>query len=199
MFKEFAENMLLKVNSGVIHTVEDEERNCKINEYLDDILSCLLEKTGAQRAFIFSYHNGEKSIDGRGFQKMTCTNERTVSWVSPIMGDCQNLQRAMLSSIYKTLISNDTYFIKDIDELREKDSVAYDFIRKHGTKSIFLHSLKREDGLVSGFIGIEYVHICECDMEKISKYLEKKALKVMGATLGEIIDEVDFLAKEVRN
>ena len=174
-----------RISGGPVHTVEDEERNCRLNEYLGESLQSLLEKTGAHRAFIFSYHNGEKSIDGRGYQKMSCTNEKTVSWVSPIMGSCQNLQRAMLPSIYKTLISKDCFFVKDIETLKESDAVAYDFIKKHGTKSVFLHSLKRGDGLVTGFVGIEYVSSVSIDMDIISEYLTQNALKITGAVLGD--------------
>lgn len=184
VFNGFAQSVISQINNGITHTVEDEKKNQEINEYLDDVLQCLLEKTHAHRAFIFSYHNGERSIDGRGYQKMSCTNERTVPWISPIMAGCQNLQRSMLSSVYKQLINNDSYFIRDIEELQDTDSVAYDFIKKHGTKSVFLHQLKREDGLVTGFIGIEYVKDVELDEENIAKYLEKKALKVTGAFLG---------------
>ncbi len=185
MFTEFATDIVSKINTGVVHTVEDEERNCKLNSYLDDALRCLMEKTDAHRAFIFSYHNGEKSIDGRGYQKMSCTNEVTVSWVSPIMADCQNMQRAMVPSVYKNLISKETYFVDDVESLKESDPVSYAFIKKHGAQSLYLHSLKRDDGLVTGFIGIEYVNDCERDVTMISKYLEKKALKVTGAILGD--------------
>lgn len=191
VFKDFAETMIKKTNNGAIHTVEEEKRAVKMNEYIDNALQCLLEKTQAHRTFLVSYHNGERSIDGVGFQKMSCRNERTVPWVSPMITESQNLQRSMLSSIYKSLITQDAYFITDIEEMREKDPVAYAFFTKQGVRSLFLHSIKRDDGLVTGFIGLVYVNDFNFDLDCIEKYLEKKALKITGAMLGEIKKEED--------
>lgn len=55
------------VQNGPEHTVEDEERTRKLNDYIENQLQCLVDELGVNRAYMFSYHNGGRDIMGRGF------------------------------------------------------------------------------------------------------------------------------------
>lgn len=167
-----------------IHTPEYENQSLRINEHIDDMLLELLNATKSQRAYYFRFHNGGRSVDNMGFQKMSISNEQTVSWVARVMKDCQNIQRSMLPSVYRTITKNAGYIINDVDQLIETDQASYQFFSEHGAKMVFMRALKQYDGLVSGFVAIEFMNNDGVDKDAVEHCLEEEVSKLTGLLVG---------------
>ena len=171
------------VRNGPEHTVEDEEKNRKLNDYIEGQLQCLIDEMGVNRAYMFSYHNGGRDIMGRGFQKMSIMNEMVDSHTPSVMSKYQNVPRTMFPTLFKKLKAEDVYHITNIEDIRAQDPMSYQMFLDHGAKSIFIQAIKRNDGLMIGFIVMEYVSNTCWDCQKAQKNLEKKTLRITGALL----------------
>lgn len=190
-FKSELREIVEEVKKPAIHTVLDEECNHAINEYIDQQLSCIIRETKADRALFFSYHNGGTDILGRGFQKMSITNEQDSSWTSPVMGDFQNIPRTMFSILFKNLAKRNFYCIIDLNDIKEEDGASYQLFKSHNAKQIMCQALKTEEGLMVGFIVAEFItNDCD-DLNKVKEILNRKSLRITGALLGHLGGQAD--------
>lgn len=167
------------------HTKEEEEDNRRVNNFIESQLNTLLVEEKANRAYVFLYHNGGKDMTGRGFQKMSVTNEVVDTNTVSIMNSYQNVPRSLFPTLFKTLVSQDVYYVIDVKEIREEDPMTYQMFTTRGVKTALIHAMKRTDGLVVGFVAMEYtVNACK-DAVKAEKSLEKIALKINGALVNK--------------
>ena len=190
-FESELREIVEQVKKPVIHTVQDEECNHAINEYIDQQLACIIRETKADRALFFSYHNGGTDILGRGFQKMSITNEQDNSWISPVMGDFQNIPRTMFSILFKNLAKRNFYCIMDLNDIKEEDGASYQLFKSHNAKQIMCQALKTEAGLMVGFIVAEFITIDCDDLNKVKEILNRKSLRITGAVLGHLGGQAD--------
>ena len=190
-FKSELREIIEQVKKPAIHTVQDEECNHAINEYIDQQLSCIIRETKADRALFFSYHNGGTDILGRGFQKMSITNEQDNSWTSPVMGEFQNIPRTMFSILFKNLAKRNFYCIMDLNDIKEEDGASYQLFKSHNAKQIMCQALKTEAGLMVGFIVAEFITTNCDDLNKVKEVLNRKSLRITGALLGHLGGQAD--------
>ena len=168
------------VQRGPVHTVEEQERDREIHETVQHYLDCLV-KEGADRAFYFTFHNGGKDAMGRGLLKMSMFSE-SVSRGQHIISGFQNVPRSMLPVVYKKLDESGDYYIKNVEDIQDVDQIVYNFMKGHGAKSAMFRVIKRDDGLMLGYVGVEF-NTLDYDFEKQKKNLCKKADRIAGAML----------------
>jgi hypothetical protein len=175
---------LLKDFKEPKHTVEEQRENRNTNEFVARQLNCLIEE-GCDRAYMFSFHNGGKDVLGRGFLKMSMTQEAVDEDVVPIMIKYQNMPRMLFPKLYEQLDEKDYYNIDDLESIKKTDPFTYQFMIEHGAKIAMFRAIKREDGLMVGFVGMEYINsTCE-DKKKAGKNIDKKVNRIIGALLGQ--------------
>ena len=166
-----------------VHTTEEQNQSRHINTFIVKQLECLVEK-GADRSYMFQFHNGGKDMLGRGFLKMSMMQEAIGQDIKSIMVKYQNAPRMMFPKLYDALDTNNYYDIPNVENIKDKDPFTYQFMIEHGVKSALFRSIKREDGLMIGFIGMEYM-TKEChDMKEAGKLIDKKVNRIIGAMLG---------------
>lgn len=166
------------------HTAEEQRESRKENQFIAHQLDCLVNE-GADRAYMFSFHNGGKDLLGRGFLKMSMTQESIGENIAPIMAEYQAMPRMLFPKLYEELDEKDYYNVDDIKTIEKTDQHTYQFLIQHGVKTALFRPIKNEDGLMIGFVGVEYINSpCE-DKKKASKNIDKKANRIMGALLGQ--------------
>lgn len=164
-----------------VHSKEEEEEGRRINNFINSQLNSLLMEEGANRACVFSYHNGGKDMTGRGYQKMSITNEQVDMNTVPIMSSYQNVPRTMFPMLPKKLSSQDVYYIDDVENIHEEDQMTYQFFTTHGAKAAYIQGIKRNDRVLIGFVLVEYT-ISKCkDKLKVQAALEDATLRITGA------------------
>lgn len=171
-----------------VHTKEEEDKNRRVNSYIDMQLDELVTETGANRAYVFLYHNGGHDITGRGFQKMSISNESVDLNTVPIMGSYQNIPRTMFPTVFNTLSDENVYYILNVEDIKKTDAAFYQLLLTHGVKSALIHGIKRDmDGMVLGFVVLEFIG-AECKaLEETKENLELKTMKISGALIGKDI------------
>ena len=175
--------MMTEIIEGPKHTAEEQSNNKRLNQFIVNQLDCLVEK-GADRSYMFQFHNGGKDMLGKGFLKMSMMQEAIGQDIKSIMVKYQNAPRMMFPKLYDKLDVDNYYDVKNAEDIKEKDPFTYQFMIEHGVKSALFRSIKREDGLMIGFIGTEYIHE-ECkDMKAAGKLIERKVNRIIGAMLG---------------
>lgn len=168
------------VQRGPVHTVEEQEKDREIHETVQYYLDCLV-KEGADRAFYFTFHNGGKDAMGRGLLKMSMFSE-SVARGTHIISGFQNVPRSMLPVVYKRLDESGDYYIKNVEDIQDVDQIVYNFMKGHGAKSAMFRVIKREDGLMLGYVGVEF-NTLDYDFEKQKRNLCKRADRIAGAML----------------
>lgn len=179
------------IQRGPVHTVEEQEEDRAIHETVQKYLDCLVRE-GADRAFYFTFHNGGKDAVGRGLLKMSMFSE-SVARGQHIISNFQNVPRSMLPTAYRWLDEKGDYYVRNVEDINEKDQIVYNFMNGHGAKSAMFRAIKREDGLMLGYIGVEF-NTLDYDFEKQKKNLCKKADRIAGALL--LVRERSKIAQE---
>lgn len=167
------------------HTVEEQDKSRKSNQFISKQLDCLVAE-GADRAYVFSFHNGGRDLLGNGFLKMSMTQESLGEDIAPIMNVYQSMPRMLFPKLYEILEKNDFYNVDDVEDIKEKDQHTYQFLIQHGVKTALFRPIKNEAGMMLGFVGMEYSHkTCE-DKKKACRNIDKKTNRIIGALLGQI-------------
>lgn len=175
------EGIMKGINNIGVHSREEEDDTRRVGEFIDMQLNCLIQEEKANRAYIFSYHNGGKDVTGRNFQKMSITYEAVDSNTKSIMRDYQNVPRSLFPTLYKILASQDVYYIENLKEIHDSDPLSYQLFESHGVKCAFLQALKSVEGDIIGFIVMEYIGAECADSDKAKRALEKKVWRISGA------------------
>ena len=166
------------------HTVEEQKSDLKRNSFIVNQLNCLVDE-GCDRAYMFTFHNGGQDVLGRGFLKMSMTQEAISEGVVPIMPKYLNIPRMLFPILYNQLNGKDYYNIDNVEDIKKSDPFTYQFLIEHNVHTAMFRVIKRQDGLVIGFIGMEYISKqCE-DLKKAGKNIDKKVNRIIGAILGQ--------------
>ena len=188
--RKFEERLLDMVSERMrepAHTVQEQKENKDINEFIVKQLNCLVDE-GASRAYMFSFHNGGKDVLGRGFLKMSMTQEDVGDDIVPIMAKYQNMPRMLFPNLYAELDEKDYYNVDNLEDIKKDDPFTYQFLIEHNVKSAMFRAIKREDGLMIGFIGMECIEETWKDKKLAARNIDKKANRIIGALLGAQIN-----------
>ena len=98
---------IIKAARDVEHTPEDEDSKTRLNNYIANQLGCLIEK-GANRAYLFSYHNGAKDLLGKGYTKMSIILEQ-------VDMTCQSIMKEFKTDLgsTRTIKTTDLYMYRN--------------------------------------------------------------------------------------
>ena len=180
VFLDTMREIVKELKAPYQHTVEEEEHNRKLDDFIRTQLDCLV-RHGANRAYVFSFHNGQWGVDGRSFSKMSLTAESIDSQHSPIMKGYQNVPRMLFPILCQVLTQKDKYNIKNVEEICESDAMTAQFLKEHNANVALFRQIKTENGLVVGLMGVEFDEYNEKTFKECDRLLEHKVTKIVGA------------------
>lgn len=154
------EQLIEKIVDGVYYRVPSNTENhllTKINNEIDIILQDILVETNASRVNLVQYHNGGKGINKQAFLKMSMTNERIQLNVRPFISEFKDQFRSVLGYFVNQIGLKGHCYIKDVDEMLEKDIGMYEFMCNRGIESKFGYAIHNKDKAVIAFISVEYI------------------------------------------
>lgn len=164
--------IIYQVNSHVPSAEEDKNLsllNNTINAYLND----LLKKIDASRVNLVQYHNGARNLNRMSFLKMSVTNEQVKVGCKPLMPEFKDQFRSVLSYVVSELDEKGYCFIKNPEDVKEKDAGTYEFLINRNIKSKYTIAIKNDEETVIGFLCVEYENKPTESTEEIKKNLEK--------------------------
>ncbi len=122
-------------------------------------LNYAIDTLGADRAYVFQFHNGGHYYSGKGQQKFSCTHEVVGHGISAEHINSQNHRVSGYHSFISELIDNGIFVHSKIEDI--EDSALLRLIEKKGVKSILNVPIKTLNGKIIGILGVDYVkHSC---------------------------------------
>ena len=164
--------IIYQVNSHVPSAEENKNLsllNNTINAYLND----LLKEVDASRVNLVQYHNGARNLNRMSFLKMSVTNEQVKVGCKPLMPEFKDQFRSVLSYVVSELDEKGYCFIKNPEDVKEKDAGTYEFLINRNIKSKYTMAIRNDEETVIGFICVEYENKPTKSTEEIKKNLEK--------------------------
>lgn len=148
--------------------VNSVEKDVLINKSLRS----LMLDAGADRAYIFRFHNGVTYYDGTHKSKMSCDYEVVEKGISREAERLQNLPTALYADWINEVILNNMY-VYDISYL-ENEIIRY-MLEIQGVKGLAVAPYYR-DGKLFALIGIDYVR--EINKDEMELYNKNKDINI---------------------
>ena len=198
----------LKGISNTLHklTKKTSSLNCKnfrelvkVNFFIGELLKQIKHAVGSDRAIIVLYHNGEHSIGGYSFTKMSCIHEciahkigSTGKQLRPIQKDFTNIPISAFSTITKRLFTEGNFTIVDMIDLKKHDLSTYEEFKRHGVRSARFYPLVDSSGHIFGFICFEF-------KKKVKKAPSARELLEEEKFTNKISSIIELISKEINN
>lgn len=141
-----------------------------------DKLYELLYKTCADRAFIYQLHPESNPM------YISCTYEVVKTGVSKEIQNLQGLPISEWNEFLFTMRKNGFIFIKNVDELKEKDIRLKILLKNKGVISAYKKAMFDKHGVLKGFIGIDIqsvhakVNDEHCISESVQQLIAEQAI-----------------------
>lgn len=149
-----------------------------------DASRAVLNKIGCDRVAIYTFHNGNVSMYGLPFFKMSCIHEWTKTGVNTLRGKSHtDLPLHLFSDFIEDLWKNGKYISEDIEKSQAIDHSIKEFIAYSETKALYITAVKNFDDIIVGFIIAEFDHAetFESDQKRhdeIEEAMDDMSLKV---------------------
>ena len=154
-----------------------------INIILKDAIRTALNELNAERVAIYVFHNGNKSIHGLPFFKLSCIHE----WNK--VGSMAMKTRAyrsithhsmplyLLSDIVEDIYANGRYYISDVQKKKDNSNCLQAFLEHSDVESMYAVAIKDDNDNIAGFVIAEFKDNIDFNnssiTEKIQSILEK--------------------------
>lgn len=149
-----------------------------------DASRAALNKIGCDRIAIYTFHNGNVSMYGLPFFKMSCIHEWTKTGVNTLRGKSHiDLPLHLFTDFIEDLWKNGEYMSEDIEKSQVIDHSIKEFIAYSETRSLYITAVKNFDDIIVGFIIAEFgnVETFETDQKRhdeIKEAMDEMSLKV---------------------
>ena len=142
-------------------------------------LNFILDETGADRAYVLEFHNGEHYFSGRSQQKLSCTYEVVSEGISVESHSIQNIRVSNFHGLVKSIAQGETFKCKDIEKY-DDDMSFKSFLQGKGVQSMFARPVKTLNGKIIGVIILEYVKEPRKWSQEAEEFLNKQSKIISG-------------------
>ena len=128
-----------------------------INMAFKNISRSTMNQLGCDRIAIYVFHNGNKSMYGLPFFKMSCIHEWTSLGSSTLRGKSHmDMPLHLFNDFIESLHKYGVYKADNIEIAKEKDPSIAGFVSYSNTKALYMVAIKNDDGIISGFVAVEF-------------------------------------------
>ena len=168
-----------------------------INMALKDASRAAFEKlNNASRVAIYVFHNGNDSMRGLPFFKMSCIHEWTNIGKATMRGQSHtNLPLHMYSDFIEDLWKNGEYLCEDVNKHIDTDVSLASFIEFSKTQALFIDAVRDDHSAVIGFVIAEFEAPETFEREDSRKDEIKSILDRMCGRIAPILNYYDNCKK----
>lgn len=137
-----------------------------VNMAFKDASRSALNALHCDRIAIYVFHNGNKSMHGLPFFKMSCVHEWTTHGSNTLRGKSHtDMPLHLFNDFIENLWKCGVYKAEDVQKSIHEDPSLKEFIAFSNTESLYMVSIKDDEGALSGFVVAEFEQIehFECD------------------------------------
>lgn len=141
-------------------------------DYLKELLS-------ADRIHIYEFHNGDHYSDYRSAYKFSCSYEAVRAGNMPVRNKCIGLPISVMPRFINRITTTGKFICNDIDAIRNDMPSTYAFKRELGVKAFYDVAIRNEQGLIIGFVAIQWDNetnptMNEDEIKRVVWFLEDK-------------------------
>ena len=145
------------------------------------ILSQLMYRFGADRAFIFEYHNGgHNGVTRADFIKCSNTFEVVNAGVQPRQFTLKDVHIAMFGAWNKPIMESQPIDIPNLEDIAHTDANTYAFLNSWEVKACFIRGLYDGSGNPVGFMGIDFTRNSHTLSQEEKELLKECSLRLAG-------------------
>lgn len=144
---------------------------------INRILTELMQKTHADHAALFEYHNGGYNLTGMPFLHFSLSIQRNNLGVEELSKDFDNVLVSSVPDFIKNVDCNDIYYVNDIDTLQSIFPRMYRELKQDEMKEVFFACIEGLDDEV-GFLMLSFKEHTGQRKKKVQKELFKKIQKI---------------------
>lgn len=174
-------------------TEEDYHKDI-VGAYIDismafkDISRKTLTELDCDRIAIYVFHNGNTSIYGLPFFKMSCIHEWTKHGAHTLRGKSHaDIPLHLFDDFIENLYKHGVYKSENINNVVEEDTSIKDFLALSDTKAMYLVAVNNTDDALVGFIAAEFADIESFESNPIRDKYIKQVIDHMVANIAPII------------
>jgi len=131
-----------------------------INMAFKDVSRAAMNELKCDRIAIYVFHNGNKSIHGLPFFKMSCIHEWTSQGTNTLRGKSHmDIPLHLFNDFIENLYKSGFYKSEDVEKSAEKDPSIKEFVEYSNIKSLYLVAIKDNDGVLAGFVAAEFAKV----------------------------------------
>lgn len=159
---------------NVINKLNEEKKEDSKNDYHKDLVGAYIDVNIAlkdasrsalnalncERVAIYIFHNGNTSMHGLPFFKMSCIHEWTTHGSNTLRGKSHmDIPLHLFNDFIEVLWKDGIYKTQDIDKTLETDPSMTEFTEYSHVKALYMVAIKNSDDNLAGFVVSEFENI----------------------------------------
>lgn len=148
------------------HDDENDYHRDLVGAYIDvnmafkDASRTALKDLKCDRVGIYIFHNGNESMLGLPFFKMSCIHEWTSTGTNTLRGKSHSsMPLHLFNDFIEDLWRDGVYKSENVDETIKTDPSIKEFISFSKTKSLYIMAIKNDSDAITGFVVAEFDNI----------------------------------------
>lgn len=159
-----------------------------VNMAFKDASRNAMSKINSDRIAIYVFHNGNESLHGLPFFKMSCIHEWTKIGVNTLRGKSHNdMPLHLFNDFIEDLWKYGVYKAEDVNEREKIDPSIKEFIAYSNTASMYIVSIKDRNGSIAGFVVAEFDEKDNFEHDEARNATIATALDDMITTIAPIV------------
>ena len=151
-----------------------------VNMAFKDASRKTLSILDCQRVGIYVFHNGNNSLHGLPFFKMSCIHEWTTRGCNTLRGKSHtDMPLHLFNDFVEDLYNYGVYKSQDVSKSMEEDPSLEEFIEFSHTKALYLLAIKDADGILVGFVIAEFENVDNFEEDTARDKFIRENLNVM--------------------
>jgi hypothetical protein len=190
------------VPSVSAHMTDIVRSSATVNRQLDK----MVESLGADRGWVYLFHNSGYDFLGQPFAKVTNTNESLKPGTPSKISSMKDIPVGIMACYVESLLTDYEIRCPDIEKYKEYDQTAYVYLKESGIKSTYAVAIfapkpehTKPDGsgrssigsIPLGFIGIDYLTKYRELSEEEFKSVHDCAMVIKGLLIERRRNEVE--------
>lgn len=181
---------------------EQEEKEEQPKHHAKDLVGLYIDYTTAfkgesksvinaircDRVAVYVFHNGNQTLFGLPFIKMSCVYEDTMKGNMTMRSKAHmNLPLHLFNDFIQALY-RDGIFAGNIDDVEIHDGSIREFLSFSDAKSVFMRAIKKEDGSLAGFT--------VCEFNDPIDYSDKEKFMAINNKVKEMNDAIKYIVTD---
>lgn len=166
------------------HDERTKQRN-SVGAEIQSLLERLVLRCNADRAYVFEFHNGNLSLGGLPFLKMTNTYEALAPGIRSELHKRDSMPFQLFQTFVDAIYTREHLIMDTEQRTEEYSALVYEILEERNIKFTIRRRITDLNGKVIGYVGLDYCKGSEEERGRAEAYLP--ALRETATNLGALL------------